>query len=59
MAGALFSIYQGVHTLLGGPEERQNVLVALIVLLVAACIEGVSSSGPSVRSAGAAGIGTW
>jgi cation diffusion facilitator family transporter len=42
VAGALFSIYQGVHTLLGGPEERQSVLVALIVLLVAACIEGVS-----------------
>ena len=42
VAGALFSIYQGVHTLLGGPEERQDVLVALIVLLVAAAIEGVS-----------------
>jgi cation diffusion facilitator family transporter len=42
VAGALFSIYQGVHTLLGGPEERQDVLVALIVLVVAAAIEGVS-----------------
>jgi cation diffusion facilitator family transporter len=42
VAGALFSIYQGVHTLLGGEEERQNAVVALIVLVVAACIEGVS-----------------
>jgi len=42
VAGALFSIYQGVHTLLGGPEEKQEVLVALIVLVVAAAIEGVS-----------------
>ena len=42
VAGALFSIYPGVHTLLGGPEEQQSVLVALIVLLVAAVIEGVS-----------------
>ena len=42
VAGALFSIYQGVHTLLGGPEERQDVLVAMIVLVVAAAIEGVS-----------------
>jgi cation diffusion facilitator family transporter len=42
VAGALFSVYQGVHTLLGPPEERQEVLVALIVLVVAAVIEGVS-----------------
>jgi len=42
VAGALFSIYQGVHTLLGGPEEQQSVLVALIVLVAAAAIEGVS-----------------
>jgi cation diffusion facilitator family transporter len=42
VAGALFSVYQGVHTLLAGPEERQEVLVALIVLVVAAVIEGVS-----------------
>ena len=31
-----------MHTLLGGPEEQQDVLVALIVLVVAALIEGVS-----------------
>ena len=42
VAGALFSIYQGFHTLLGGPEERQDVTVALVVLVVAAAIEGVS-----------------
>jgi cation diffusion facilitator family transporter len=42
VAGALFSIYQGVRTLFGGPEEHQSVLVALIVLIVAAAIEGVS-----------------
>lgn len=42
VAGALFSIYQGVHTLTGGEEERQSATVALIVLVVAAAIEGVS-----------------
>ena len=42
VAGALFSIYQGLHTLLGAPEEQQNVLVALIVLVVEAVIEGAS-----------------
>lgn len=42
VAGALFSIYQGVHTLIGAPEERQSVMVALIVLVIAAAIEGVS-----------------
>jgi cation diffusion facilitator family transporter len=42
VAGALFSIYQGIHTLVGGEEERQNATVALIVLVVAAAIEGVS-----------------
>ncbi|MBV9921829.1 MAG: cation diffusion facilitator family transporter [Pseudonocardia sp.] len=42
VAGALFPIYQGVHTLLGGAEQHQDVLVALIVLVVAAAIEGVS-----------------
>ncbi|HEX5810506.1 MAG TPA: cation diffusion facilitator family transporter [Pseudonocardia sp.] len=42
VAGALFSIYQGVHTLLGGAEEQRDAKVALIVLVVAAAIEGVS-----------------
>jgi len=42
VAGALFSIYQGVHTLLSGAEEQQDAKVALIVLVVAAAIEGVS-----------------
>jgi cation diffusion facilitator family transporter len=42
VAGALFSIYQGVHTLVGGEEERESPTVALIVLVVAAAIEGVS-----------------
>lgn len=42
VAGALFSIYQGVRTLVGGPEEHQDPLVALVVLVVAAAIEGVS-----------------
>lgn len=42
VAGALFSIYQGLHTLLGEPEEQQSVAVALIVLVVAAVIEGAS-----------------
>ncbi|MBA3907179.1 MAG: cation diffusion facilitator family transporter [Pseudonocardiales bacterium] len=42
VAGALFSIYQGIHTLLGGEEEQEKAMVALIVLVVAAAIEGVS-----------------
>ncbi len=41
-AGALFSIYQGVTTLTGGPEEQQDVLVAYIVLAVAFALEGTS-----------------
>ena len=42
VAGSLFSIYQGVETLTGDAEEERSVLVALIVLVVAAFIEGAS-----------------
>lgn len=42
VAGALFSIYQGVTTLVSGSAEHQDALVALIVLVVAAVIEGTS-----------------
>ena len=41
-AGALFSIYEGVTTLVGEPEEHRNVLVAYIVLGVAFVLEGTS-----------------
>ncbi|WP_296369961.1 MULTISPECIES: cation diffusion facilitator family transporter [unclassified Pseudonocardia] len=41
-AGALFSIYQGVTTLAGEPEEHQNVVVAYVVLAVAFLMEGTS-----------------
>lgn len=41
-AGALFSIYQGVTTLLGPPEEHQDAIIAYIVLGVAFVLEGTS-----------------
>jgi cation diffusion facilitator family transporter len=41
-AGALFSIYQGVHTLTGNPEEHQDVLVGYLVLAAAAVLESIS-----------------
>lgn len=41
-AGALFSLYQGVHTLTGHPEDHKDVLVGYIVLGVAAVLEGTS-----------------
>ena len=41
VAGALFSIYQGVHTLLGVPRSSRTCRRA-DVLVVAAAIEGVS-----------------
>lgn len=41
-AGALFSIYQGVTTLVGEPEEHRNVIVAYVVLAVAFLLEGTS-----------------
>jgi cation diffusion facilitator family transporter len=41
-AGALFAIYQGVHTLAGNPEDHGDVLVSYIVLAVAAVLEATS-----------------
>jgi cation diffusion facilitator family transporter len=41
-AGALFSIYQGVHTLTGNPEDHKNVLVGYLVLAVSAVLESIS-----------------
>jgi cation diffusion facilitator family transporter len=41
-AGALFSLYQGVHTLTGHPEDQKDVLVAYLVLAVAAVLESIS-----------------
>ncbi|MBO0850037.1 MAG: cation diffusion facilitator family transporter, partial [Pseudonocardia sp.] len=41
-AGALFSIYQGVHSLTGHPEEHRNVLVGYLVLAVSAVLESIS-----------------
>jgi cation diffusion facilitator family transporter len=41
-AGALFSIYQGVHTLTGHPEDHKNVLVGYLVLAASAVLESVS-----------------
>jgi cation diffusion facilitator family transporter len=41
-AGALFSLYQGVRTLVGNPEDHRNVLVGYGVLAVAAVLEGLS-----------------
>lgn len=41
-AGALFSIYQGVHSLTGHPEEHRDVLVGYLVLAVSAVLESIS-----------------
>jgi cation diffusion facilitator family transporter len=41
-AGALFSLYQGVHTLTGHPEDHKNVLVGYGVLAAAAVLESIS-----------------
>lgn len=41
-AGALFSLYQGIHTLTGHPEDHKNVLVGYLVLAFAAVLEGIS-----------------
>lgn len=41
-AGALFSLYQGVHTLTGHPEDHRHVLVGYLVLLASAVIESIS-----------------
>src|SRR5882757_8234377 len=41
-AGALFSLYQGIHTLTGNPEEHQDVLVGYLVLAAAAVLESIS-----------------
>ncbi|WP_051341675.1 cation diffusion facilitator family transporter [Pseudonocardia spinosispora] len=41
-AGALFSLYQGIHTLTGHPEDHKNVLVGYGVLAVSAVLESIS-----------------
>jgi cation diffusion facilitator family transporter len=41
-AGALFSIYQGVETLTGHPEDHKNVLVGYLVLAASAVLESIS-----------------
>jgi cation diffusion facilitator family transporter len=41
-AGAVFSIYQGVHTLTGHPEEHTDVVVGYLVLAAAAVLESIS-----------------
>lgn len=41
-AGALFSLYQGVETLIGHPEDHQKVLVGYLVLAAAAVLESIS-----------------
>jgi cation diffusion facilitator family transporter len=42
VAGALFSIYEGVHTLLHGGEQGSSILVPYVVLGVALVAEGSS-----------------
>ena len=42
VAGALFSLYQGVTTLLGGAEPEHDPMIALVVLGVAFVLEGIS-----------------
>jgi len=42
VAGAVFSIYEGVHTLLSGGAESGGILLPYVVLAVAFVAEGVS-----------------
>ena len=42
IAGAVFSVYQGVHTLRGGAEESGGILVPYVVLAVSFAAEGTS-----------------
>lgn len=42
VAGSVFSIYEGVHTLLGGGEKSSGVLIPYAVLGVSFVAEGVS-----------------
>lgn len=41
-AGALFSLYQGIHVLTGHPEDHRSPLVGYVVLAVAFVLEGIS-----------------
>jgi cation diffusion facilitator family transporter len=41
-AGALFSLYQGLHTFIGHPAEHKNVLVGYAVLAASAVLESIS-----------------
>ena len=41
-AGALFSLYEGVHTLTGSPEDHKDVLVGYLVLAASAVLESIS-----------------
>src|SRR5882762_5586969 len=41
-AGALFAIYEGIHTLTGHPEDHRNVLIGYLVLAGSAVLESIS-----------------
>ncbi|HZZ49423.1 MAG TPA: cation diffusion facilitator family transporter [Pseudonocardia sp.] len=43
-AGALFSLYQGIETLTGHPEDHKDVVIGYSVLVIAAVLEGISLS---------------
>src|SRR5579875_1646333 len=42
ISGAAFSVYQGLHTILGPSEESTDAWVNYVVLGLAACLEGTS-----------------
>jgi cation diffusion facilitator family transporter len=42
VSGAVFAIYEGVHTILGGEAEQAYVWVAYVVLVVSFALEGTS-----------------
>lgn len=42
VSGAAFSVYQGLHTILGPSEESTDAWVNYLVLGLAACLEGTS-----------------
>jgi cation diffusion facilitator family transporter len=56
--GSAFAIYEGVHKL-AAPEELENPLVAIVILLVAVALEGYSFRTAVHESRGLKGGATW
>ncbi|MEV5719869.1 cation diffusion facilitator family transporter [Amycolatopsis mediterranei] len=56
--GSAFAIYEGIHKI-GHPEPLESPIVAVIILLVAVCLEGYSFSTAIGESKKIKGDATW